>query len=179
MDINEINRYLSEIKEREKRKEKNKKIAVIICVVVALILIAYAIGKESGSALKPVTKPYSGAIISGAEYHNESEITVTADGSHDYVVSLKDSRGTEYLSFYVRAGDTVTVGVPAKWLYIYFASGDEWYGYGKGLMFGNNTDYSKVDGARDFSEYTYEYTLQPATGGNFSETPSDEDEFFS
>lgn len=179
MDINEINRYLSEIKEREKRKEKNKKIAVIICVVVALVLTAYAIGKESGSTLKPVTKPYSGAIISGAEYHNESEITVTADSSNDYVVSLKDSRGTEYVSFYVRAGDTVTVGVPQKWLYVYFASGDEWYGYGKGLMFGKNTVYSKDDEPQDFSKYTWKYTLHPVTGGNFSETPSDEDEFFS
>ena len=74
--------------------------------------------------------------------------------------------------------ETVTVGVPADELYIYFASGTKWYGYGKGLMFGEDTSYSKDDELVDFSEYTWEYTLYPVNDGNFSETPSNENEFF-
>lgn len=157
----------------------SKKTLIWVCIIAVIVCLAYEIGKDEGSALKPVTKPYSGAILSGAEYYNESEITVTADSAHDFVVSLKDSRGTEYVSFYVRAGDTVTVGVPSKWLYVYFASGKEWYGYGKGLMFGKYTDYTKDDEIQDFTRYSWEYTLRPVTSGNFSESPSDEDEFFS
>ena len=122
-------------------------------------------------------KPDSGKILSGQEY-NESEITITADGSNDYVVLVKDSYEKECVAFFVRAGDTVTVGVPAEELYIYFASGTEWYGYGKGLMFGENTVYSKDDELLDFTEYSWEYILYPVNDGNFSETPSSENEFF-
>lgn len=138
----------------------------------------YKDGYEEGYvAPKPLSRPASGSILSGREY-DESEITITADSSCDYVVALKDYWESEYLAFYVRAGTTVTVGVPARTLRVYFASGTEWYGYGKGLMFGKNTVYSKDDDLLDFSEYTWEYELQPVYDGNFSETPSNEDEFF-
>lgn len=168
-----------------------KKLVTWLCVILVIVYVAYSTGKKEGSestpenkpyndtVLTPVTKPYNGAILSGAQYYNESEITITADSSHDCVVSLKDHYGTEYVAFYVRAGCTVTVGVPSKWLYVYFASGKEWYGYGKGLMFGKSTDYSKDVGIKDFTQYTWQYTLYPVTDGNFSETPSNEDEFFS
>ena len=146
----------------------------------------YAEGYEEGyedgynegyEAPKPIAKPASGTILSGKEYSG-SEIKVTASSSYDYVVSLKDSRDREYVCFYVRAGDTVTIDVPSKKLYVYFASGKQWYGYGKGLMFGEDTSYSKDDECRDFAEYTWEYTLYPVNDGNFSETPSNENEFF-
>lgn len=122
-------------------------------------------------------KPASGTILSGKEYF-DSEITVTADSSSSYVVSLKTSSGTDRLSFFVRAGETVTVGVPAEYLCVYFACGSLWYGYGEGLMFGDETIYSKDDDLLDFTQYTWEYTLYPVYDGNFSETPSNEDEFF-
>ena len=134
-------------------------------------------GKASDNKPKPIIRPASGTILSGKEYY-ESEITVTANSSYDYVVSLKDMLDKEYVSFYVRAGDTVTIGVPANYLFVYFASGTEWYGYGRGLMFGDNTSYSKDDECLDFTEYTWEYTLYPVTNGNFSESPSNENEFF-
>ena len=135
-------------------------------------------GYDAGlTAPRPVSKPASGAILSGKEYSG-SELTVIADTNTDYVVMLKDYWGTEYLSFYVRAGSTVTIGVPSKELYAFFASGEEWYGYGKGLMFGEDTDYSKDDEVLDFNNYTYTYTLYPVTGGNFTESPSNENEFF-
>ena len=86
--------------------------------------------------------------------------------------------GKECISFFVRSGETVTIGVPAEYLYVYFASGDTWYGYGEGLMFGENTVYSKDDDALDFTQYTWEYTLYQVANGNFVETPSNQDEFF-
>jgi hypothetical protein len=91
---------------------------------------------------------------------------------------VKNYWDSECVAFYVRAGTTVSVGVPADYLYVYFASGNEWYGYGKGLMFGKDTVYSKDDEMLDFSEGGWEYTLQLVTNGNFSQTPSNENEFF-
>ena len=126
---------------------------------------------------RPSTRPISGTILSGREYF-ESEITVTADSSEDYVVSLKDVYGDSYVSFYVRAGETVTVGVPFEYLYVYFACGDEWYGYGNGLMFGPSTYYSKDEELLDFVDYTWEYTLYPVSDGNFSDSPCSASEFF-
>lgn len=138
----------------------------------------YYAGFESSFSLTTTpSRPASGTILEGY-FYNESEITVTADSYEDYVVSLKDVYGNTYVSFYVRAGDTVTVGVPWEYLYVYFASGEEWYGYGKGLMFSPSTRYSKDDELRNFVDHTWEYTLYPVTNGNFSETPSSAEEFF-
>ena len=125
----------------------------------------------------PCDPPASGTILTGKEYYG-SEITVTAGSNDHYVVSLKDSSGTVRLAFFVKAGETVTVGVPAEYLHVYFASGDTWYGYGKGLMFGEDTVYAKDDTAQDFENYTWEYTLKPVYDGNFTEDPSNENEFF-
>lgn len=174
-----------------------KKVFVLLCALLAVMFSAcgysdadlaaarsegfdagYKAGYSAGlSAPRQLSRPASGTILSGSEYSG-SEITIIADSSYDYVVSLKDSSGREYVSFFVRSGDTVTVGVPANYLFVYFASGKEWYGYGKGLMFGEDTEYTKDDEVLDFTQYTYEYTLYPVNNGNFSETPSNEDDFF-
>lgn len=132
---------------------------------------------DGQSAPKPVARPVSGTILVGREYDG-SILTVTADSTSNYVVSLKDSEHRTYLSFFVRAGETVTVGVPSKYLYVYFASGKTWYGYGQSLMFGENTVYSKDDEIKDFTTYEYTYTLYPVSDGNFEETPSNANEFF-
>lgn len=138
----------------------------------------YNKGYDDGyTTLKPIEEPQSGTILSGKKYSG-SELTVTADYSSSYVVSLKNVYGEEKIVFYIRAGETVTIGVPADYLYVYFACGSNWYGYGKGLMFGEDTVYSKDDEMLDFTQYTWEYTFTPVYDGNFSETPSDENEFF-
>ena len=139
----------------------------------------YAKGREDGydegyTALKPVNEPSSGTILSGKQY-DESSITIRANSENSYVVKLKNAAGAERLSFYVRAGSTVTVGVPATFLYVYFASGETWYG--EENLFGDDTFYSKDDELLDFEQYTWEYTLYPVTDGNFSETPIDASEF--
>lgn len=123
----------------------------------------------------PRPEPASGVILTGHRYDNQSEITVTADSQNSYVVKLKRVDGSDILSFYVQAGDTVTVPVPSKQMYVYFASGTTWYG--KDYLFGEDTFYSKDDELLDFSQYTFSYTLYPVTNGNFSETPIDASEF--
>lgn len=128
---------------------------------------------ETGLALQP--EPASGTILSGIEYNNGSKITVTAAYQSACVVKLKNSVGTTRLSFYVRAGDTVTIGVPAAFLYVYFASGDTWYG--EEHLFGDNTYYSKDKNLLDFTNYSWEYTLYSTYNGNFTETPIDAEEF--
>ena len=125
--------------------------------------------------LTPVAEPKSGAILTGSSYYNESEITIRASGGNSCVVKLKNNKGVTRLSFYVRAGDTVTVNVPREYLYVYFASGDTWYG--PEHLFGDETSYSMDDEIQNFIDYTLTYTLYPVTHGNFSETPISADQF--
>ena len=130
---------------------------------------------QTEPTLAPVAEPISGTILSGKEIYGESELTIIASSSESYLIKLKTQSGITRLSFYVRAGDTVTVGVPDEELYVYFASGNVWYGMDH--LFGENTSYSMDDEVKDFWQYTYEYTLYPVTNGNFSETPIDPEDF--
>lgn len=155
---------------------------LLIFVMVGVYQIGHDAGHAEGFeaglvAPRPIQKPKSGDILVGKEYAS-STITVTADSSHDYVVSMKYKTGAECIAFYVAAGDSVTVGVPASPLYAFFASGTHWYGYGEGLMFGEETTYFKDDSALDFNGFSWEYTLSPVTNGNFHETHISEDDFF-
>ena len=122
-------------------------------------------------------RPETGDVLSG-KASGKSEISVTASDDCDYVVVVKDTKGKEKVAFYVRAGETATIKVPAMYLDVYFACGTDWLGYKKGLMFGEETCYSKDDQTMNFKEYTWEYTMTPVTNGNFSETPSNAEEFF-
>lgn len=124
---------------------------------------------------EPVPEPNTGEILFGYKHVNASQITVTASEDASCVVKLKTRGGIDKLSFYVRAGETATVGVPDTDLYVYFASGETWYG--EDLLFGKNTSYSKDKRLLDFYEYTWSYTLYPVANGNFSETPVDAEEF--
>lgn len=123
----------------------------------------------------PVPEPKTGEVLFGHKYIDASQITVTASQDASCVVKLKTAGKIDKLSFYVRAGETATVGVPDTDLYVYFASGETWYG--EDLLFGENTHYSKDKRLLDFYEYTWSYTLYPVTNGNFSETPIDAEEF--
>lgn len=147
----------------------------IAIFVVIIGIIVSSISGNTDSGLTPMIEPRSGAILSGSEVYDGSEITVTASGGESCVVKLKNRYGIERMSFYVRAGDTVTVGVPSEYLYVYFASGDTWYGMEH--LFGKKTSYSMDDEICDFTEYTWTYTLYPVSNGNFSETPIDAEDF--
>ena len=159
------------------KKKMSTKFKIIIGIIFAFLIFAPMLSAidDNNSEGVPLAEPRSGTILSGTETYGESEITVTASGGESCVVKLKTYSGVERLSFYVRAGETVTVGVPAEFLYVYFASGDDWYG--RNDLFGKKTSYSMDDELCDFAEYTCEYTLYPVTNGNFSQTPIDADEF--
>jgi hypothetical protein len=162
----------------QKRQDFPWKVILGIGILVLIIIVIInGITEESNidAGLTPVSEPQSGAILSGTAVYDGSEITITASGGESCVVKLKTRFGTERMSFYVRAGDTVTVGVPAEYLYVYFASGDTWYG--TTYLFGEKTNYSMDDQICDFTEYTWKYTLYPVSNGNFSQTPIDEDKF--
>lgn len=124
-------------------------------------------------------EPKSGQLFLGKkldpDYDDCSSLTIKASSDESCVVKLKDIYGDVWMSFYVRAGDKVTVGVPRETLRVFFASGDIWYGYND--LFGEYTSYSKDSSVCNFEEYTYEYTLYPVSSGNFSETPISADEF--
>ena len=148
---------------------------ILIVVIVSSIVEDHA-KKEADAHLTPVAEPASGTILSGSEVYNGSQITINASSGSSCVVKLKTRSGTERISFYVCAEDTVTVGVPAEHLYVYFATGDTWYGTTR--LFGSKTRYSKDDDLIYFEKgRSWTYTLYPVSNGNFSETPIDADEF--
>lgn len=153
-------------------------VLIVLCVPIGLMIMDDAGVFDSEPKESPpanVIIPRTGEVLQGKEYYNESEITVTAPHSESCIVKLKTASGVTRLSFYVRAGDTVTVGVPSEYLYVYFASGKNWYGLSK--LFGEKTNYSMDDEICDFTQYTWEYTLTPMSDGNFSEKIIDAEDF--
>lgn len=135
--------------------------------------------RTSGNMMIRTTgRPESGTILSGYDQPYGSQLTINASKGRSCVVSLKSPYGANRLTFFVRAGESVTVGVPREKMQVYFASGSAWFGLGEGLMFGQDTVYTKDDEFLDFTNHSWEYTLYTVTGGNFQETPSNENEFF-
>ena len=110
-----------------------------------------------------------------ADLELTSELTIRSASGESCYIKLKDSAGNDVFSFFVRAGDSITVAVPSGYFYVFFAYGDEWYG--PESLFGPDTTYGKDDELCDFENYTWEYTLYPTYDGNFSETPISADEF--
>lgn len=152
-----------------------KILAVLAACVLVIVLLIPKEPEDPNAGLTPVDEPRSGEVLAGQQDFYGSEITVNASSGEACVVKLKTSAGLEKLSFYVRAGDSVTIHVPDEKLYVYFASGKTWYG--KDQLFGAYTSYSMDDEICDFTRYTWEYTLYPVTDGNFSQTPIDASEF--
>lgn len=158
---------------RKKLSPLAKRTIVVLAIVAGILLLSHFLNTPN-TELEPVAEPKSGMILAGAEVFNESTITVSASSGEACVVKLKTPSGTTRLSFYVRAGDVVTIGVPHEYLYVYFASGDIWYG--QHYLFGEDTSYSMDDEICNFI-YPWEYILYPVNGGNFSQTPIEADEF--
>ena len=150
-------------------------ILIFLGFIFFIMIIDDSNSTNKDSELERVREPRSGEIIIGSEYYNGSEVTITTSSGSSCVVKLKTSNDKTRLSFYVRSGDTVTVGVPDEYLYVYFACGDTWYG--ERHLFGEDTRYSMDDEIKDFVNYTWKYTLYPVNDGNFSETPIDPEDF--
>ena len=119
--------------------------------------------------------PQSGRVFIGKDLYCGSEISITSSTHEACYIKLKSSSGMDVFSFFVRAGDSITVPIPSGYYYVYFSYGTTWYGTKE--LFGPETTYAKDDELLDFENYTWEYTLTPSYGGNFSETPIDAEEF--
>ena len=125
--------------------------------------------------MQPLPLPETGKVFIGDGKYCYSELTIKSSSTSACYIKLKDANGSDAYSFFVRAGDTVTVPVPPGYFRVYFAYGEEWYG--PDLLFGSETVCEKDDDLLDFKQYTWEYTLYPITNGNFSATPISLDEF--
>lgn len=109
-----------------------------------------------------------------------SSITVTAPEKEAVVVKLKrtvpgKARKETVVAFYIRAGKTVEMEIPAISMYVFFAQGETWYGYDD--LFGDSTAYGKDSEQIDFSWHTVTYTLQPVSDGNFTTKTTNESDF--
>lgn len=165
----------NQVMPKKKKSSAVVKAGIIVVAIIVGIIVLGLILDEPEPEIPSVSEPISGEVLVGAEDENGSELTISAADSESCVVKLKSEEGYTKFSFYVRAGDTVTMNVPARLFYVYFASGDTWYGEKE--LFGESTSYSMDDEIKDFETYTYKYTLYPVTNGNFSETPIDASEF--
>lgn len=135
----------------------------MVCIVLALLLVISMTG--CSVAQQPVSEPASGTVLSGYAPKDGSQITVSLASTASCVVMMKDPSGRTLLSFFVRSGDTVTVDVPAEMMYVQFAAGKTWYG--EEALFGKDTVYTKDNELTDFAQYSWEYELDPLSGGNF------------
>lgn len=118
--------------------------------------------------------PSTGQIIISTNKPRYSKITIHNSSSNCFI-KLKDYNLNDVFGFFVRAGDTVTVDVPQGNFYVYFASGNTWYG--ESHLFGESTQCSKDENIQNFYDYTYEYTLYNVNNGNFNPETIDVDEF--
>ena len=125
--------------------------------------------------LGPFSLPQSGTVFIGEDLYRNSELTIKSSTYDSCYIKLKGTSGKDVFSFFVRAGDQITVKVPAGNFYVYFSYGTDWYGTDK--LFGEETTYAKDDELLNFKKYTWEYTLMPMIGGNFTETKIDAEEF--
>lgn len=92
---------------------------------------------------------------------------LTRANEYHYFVKLVDwTEGTTEMTYFIRSGETLKVGIPLGSYKIKYAAGQQWYG--ESLLFGPETIYSEADNKFDFalhdnnlSGYTVELILQP------------------
>ena len=125
--------------------------------------------------MRPLDLPKSGKVFTGANLNRGSKLKIKSSSEKSCYIKLKNTRGKDVFSFFVRAGETVNMSVPQDNFYVYFSYGTDWYGTEH--LFGPKTTYTKDDELLNFKKYTWEYTLYPTQNGNFKETPIDAEEF--
>lgn len=167
------------------KKKKRKAFWIILALALVAWLVVFAVmfneedtgsNKDNTMLLDPVEEPESGTILFGKKVYNEAKLEVTAPENSACVVKVKDSQGNDILSFYIRAGDTVTMGVASQKINVCWATGEVWYG--EEYLFGEETHYSK-----DNESYTLKdgdklwYDLEPVKNGDFKPEEIDADEF--
>jgi hypothetical protein len=98
--------------------------------------------------------PLSGVYRAMIEWqHNTSNLPpfkiVNAPDSNALVKLIRTTDGIEVMSIFVRAGETIEVGVPVGSYRAKIASGQTWYG--DAIRFGPKTNYAVLDSPLNFS----------------------------
>lgn len=93
---------------------------------------------------------------------------------------IRTSDGAEVMSIFIRAGQTVELGVPVGSYNAKIASGQTWYG--DSIRFGPNTSYTTLDTVLHFSIQGSqllgnELTLTQIKNGNLRQVPLSANEF--
>jgi len=112
---------------------------------------------------------------------NAPPLKVTnSPGANSLLKLIRTSDGVEVMSIFIRAGQTVELGVPVGSYKAKIASGQTWYG--DAIRFGPNTSYAALDTVLEFSIQGsqllgHELTLTRIKDGNLKEVPLSADEF--
>ena len=132
---------------------------------------------------KPLDRPNNGQILADfLPYYyanNYSELCIKTAAGSDYVVKLVSTFNKQVFGLvYIRGGNDATIRVAYGTYILKYASGKEWYGTGKGNLFGKNTYFAKADDTFEFTEeYGWTVQLYPTMNGNLGTEPISEDEF--
>ena len=132
------------------------------------------------AGLRQEPRPSNGEVLHNlVDGECLAPLEIIAPDSNDYVIKLKKAKYS-YIEIYVRGGEPVTVDVPLGTYNLYYACGSTWYG--EDDLFGEDTDYYKMDSTFSFYEddgyymgYTLELYLQP--NGNLSKERVDPEDF--
>lgn len=134
------------------------------------------IGKIS---YKPLPLPKTGSFSKAI--NGEAPLKIKTAYRSNYFLKIVDANhGKEVSSYFIRGGDTLDVDVPLGSYKIKYASGSIWYG--KKYLFGEETQYTQVDGVLDFSFDGESYLghsieLIQQINGNLKTTDIDKAEF--
>ena len=67
--------------------------------------------------MEPMLLPETGEVFIGSELYKGSELKITSSTTDSCYIKLKGTSGNDVFSFFVRAGDTITVPVPRGYYY--------------------------------------------------------------
>jgi len=124
--------------------------------------------------------PRSG-LFRGFSPVNAPPLKVTnSPGANTLMKLIRTSDGAEVMSIFIRAGQTVELGVPVGSYKAKIASGQTWYG--DSIRFGPNTSYATLDTVLNFSIQGSqllgnELTLTQIKNGNLRQAPLSANEF--
>lgn len=150
-----VDQGLKECKNCGKRFAANKNKVVAIVAIVALAITTFFVGAfHSTEQREPATdttlwsgntEPANGGIILFPDEHPSAWLDVKTDyGERMYFVLCSRASGKTVTSFYIHAGNEISVRVPAGEYDIYYASGEKWIGEAE--LFGKDTRYFSICG---------------------------------
>ncbi len=132
-------------------------------------------------SLPAQTMPSNGEVLYCSSTDRPSTFTVRNGGNIFYYMKfVKAGTNTKVITFFVRPYCTAVIEMPSGNLelrYAYAPSGSAWYG--EKHLFGDDTRYAKDEEYYDFSQYTWEISLDStlANGSNMDVEYIDENEF--